>query len=129
MDNLKELYNRNRDWQFDAGAALPVKPPLHISAELRHRYYQLLTDEAKEFYESSDRANALDLTADLIIYAMSFAAECGFSANQLTEAMQRAIAANEAKRFSDGTYHRNEYGKIIKPEGWQAPDLSDLFDN
>ena len=129
MDNLKELYNRNRQWQFDAGAALPVKPPLHISAELRHRYYQMLSEEIKEFYESADRVDNLDLAVDISIYAESFAAECGYSAEQFIEAKKRVIAANEAKRFPDGTYHRNEYGKIIKPEGWQAPDLSDLFDN
>lgn len=129
MDNLKDLYNRNRQWQFDAGTALPIKPPLHISAELRHRYYQMLAEEIKEFYDSSERVEALDLVADLIIYAMSYAAECGFIPEQVTGAIEKAIAANEAKRFPDGTYHRNEYGKIIKPEGWQAPDLSDLFDN
>lgn len=129
MDNLKDLYNRNRDWQLAAGAAIPVKPPKTISAELRERYEKMFAEEIKEFEDSASRVDSLDLAADLIIYAMSFAAECGFSANQVTSAIDRAIAANEAKRFPDGTYHRNEYGKIIKPEGWQAPDLSDLFDN
>jgi predicted HAD superfamily Cof-like phosphohydrolase len=33
--------------------------------------------------------------------------------------------ANEAKRFPDGEYHRHpETGKVLKPEGWQEPNLT-----
>jgi len=37
------------------------------------------------------------------------------------------IAADEAKRFPDGTFHRDEDGMVVVPEGWVAPDLSALF--
>ncbi len=36
--------------------------------------------------------------------------------------------ANWAKRFPDGTFHRDEKtGKVLKPEGWKAPDLSEFI--
>lgn len=32
--------------------------------------------------------------------------------------------ANWDKRFPDGTFHLNEVGKVLKPEGWREPDLT-----
>jgi predicted HAD superfamily Cof-like phosphohydrolase len=31
--------------------------------------------------------------------------------------------ANMAKRFPDGTFHRREDGKVVKPDGWKEPDI------
>lgn len=33
-------------------------------------------------------------------------------------------AANMAKRFPDGTFHRRDDGKVIKPDGWQEADVT-----
>jgi predicted HAD superfamily Cof-like phosphohydrolase len=34
-------------------------------------------------------------------------------------------AANWDKKFPDGTFHRHpQTGKVLKPEGWKAPDLT-----
>lgn len=35
-------------------------------------------------------------------------------------------AANMAKRLPDGTFIRNEAGKILKPPGWIAPDIESI---
>lgn len=32
-------------------------------------------------------------------------------------------SANMAKKWSDGTFHRREDGKILKPDGWSPPDI------
>jgi Uncharacterized protein conserved in bacteria len=40
------------------------------------------------------------------------------------EAVDRA---NWNKRFPDGTFHLSEAGKVLKPEGWEAPDLSNFI--
>jgi len=37
--------------------------------------------------------------------------------------------ANMAKRFPDGKFHKREDGKIIKPDGWQEPDIKKLFND
>lgn len=35
--------------------------------------------------------------------------------------------SNMAKLWSDGKVHKNEHGKIIKPPGWQKPDLDKVI--
>lgn len=70
-----------------------------------------------------DREEMVDGDADLLVVTIGSAMSQGVDFKQV---MNRVIAANEAKRFDDGTLRKNEMGKIIKPEGWVAPDLSDL---
>ncbi len=39
-------------------------------------------------------------------------------------AIEEVNRANLAKRFPDGTLHKDENGKIVKPDGWTPPDLT-----
>lgn len=71
----------------------------------------------------SEQADAL---MDTCYYIYNAAAKAGVN---LTDVFHIVHAANENKRFPDGSYHRNESGKVIKPVGWMEPDVESVIHN
>lgn len=64
----------------------------------------------------------LDGDIDLIWVSVGAAQAAGSNVSGAYDAVN---SANWAKKFPDGTFHRHEVtGKVLKPEGWQAPDLT-----
>ena len=61
-----------------------------------------------------------DALADVMYYIYNAAAKKGYNMDRVIAEVHRA---NEAKRFPDGTFHRDERGKVIKPSTWTPPDL------
>lgn len=67
----------------------------------------------------------LDGDADLLWVTIGAAAAQG---SDLHGAYNNGVAAaNWAKKWSDGTFHLNADGKVIKPEGWKAADLTQFI--
>ena len=69
-----------------------------------------------------DRVNALDALCDREVTGNGIAHLLGFNKPMADQAV---LASNEAK-LVDGEPIILEGGKIGKPEGWTAPDLSDF---
>lgn len=67
------------------------------------------------------RLEMLDADVDLIVVSVGAALSQGAD---IEGALIEVCRANDAKRGPDGQLHRNEAGKITKPDGWEAPDLS-----
>ena len=67
------------------------------------------------------RQEMLDADVDLVWVTIGAAFSAG---SKVHDAVQEVARSNMAKIFPDGTMHKNEYGKIIKPPGWTPPDLS-----
>lgn len=61
-----------------------------------------------------------DALVDWTVYTLNAAAKKRWNLNPV---FAEVMIANEAKRWSDGTYHRRDDGKIIKPPNWQEPNL------
>lgn len=61
-----------------------------------------------------------DAFVDIIYFILNAASKNGINCD---EVFTEVHAANMNKRFPDGTFHRDQDGKIIKPEGWQPADL------
>lgn len=86
-----------------------------------------LIDEAMEYqeaHESGDDEGALDALVDIVYIALGTAYRRGWD---FQTAFERVHEANMAKER--GEPGNSKYGSgfdIIKPEGWTAPDLSDL---
>lgn len=107
---------------------IPDKPVLMSIPDAEHRA-EFMNEEITEFLESieaEDLEGALDALVDLNYFVLGTAVLMGLS-EVWTEAFSRVHDANMAKRQPDGSvkYHP-ETGKIIKPEGWNAPVLTDL---
>jgi predicted HAD superfamily Cof-like phosphohydrolase len=71
-------------------------------------------------------SNAVDLVkladglADLIYVAIGCALEFGIPLDRVWAEVHRT---NMAKVYPDGTVHRRDDGKVLKPDGWRPPDL------
>lgn len=67
------------------------------------------------------------LDGDIDLLWVSIGAAKAQGAN-VTGAYSAVDAANWGKEFPDGTFHRAPItGKVLKPEGWQAPDLTNFI--
>jgi len=71
-----------------------------------------------------DREKLLDSLADQIVTAAGIGAAAGMN---VPEAVSRVAYSNDTKRLADGSFARDNTGKITKPEHYAAPDLTGLY--
>ena len=92
-------------------------------------YLSLLSEECKELGEAlakQDRVETLDALLDVIVTAVGAIHSMGARGEQAWSAV---VASNMAKIDPDtGKVKTREDGKIMKPEGWQPPNLSDFIE-
>lgn len=72
---------------------------------------------------AKDWAGLLDAMVDLEYVVIQYALDCGFDTGA---AFDRVHEANMRKVGPDGKFIFNDYGKVMKPEGWEPPYLDDL---
>jgi predicted HAD superfamily Cof-like phosphohydrolase len=85
-------------------------------------------EELRELAESMrlrDLEGALDAQVDRVYILQGTSLELGL-AGVSEEAFRRVHAANMLKLDENGKPTVDSKGKVIKPPGWVAPDLSDL---
>ena len=76
--------------------------------------------ELTEGIKQSDIGEIADALADLVYVVLGSAVSIGLNFNDIFAEVHRS---NMSKLGPDGKPIFNEHGKIIKPEGWQAPDI------
>lgn len=65
-------------------------------------------------------AEQYDAFVDAWYYMLNTSVKKGVNLDRLFDVVHEA---NMRKRWADGTFHRREDGKVVKPEGWEEPDL------
>lgn len=65
-------------------------------------------------------AEQVDFGVDIYYYMLNSFCKHGMNADKIFDLVHDA---NMNKRFSDGTFHRNEIGKVIKPPDWKEADI------
>lgn len=65
----------------------------------------------------------IDAFVDIDYYNNNAACKVGANPDDL---FNKVHEANMAKRFPDGTFHKNSEGKIIKPYNWKEADLRSI---
>lgn len=83
------------------------------------RRYAWILDECDELAASPNITECADAYLDIIIFALGGLVELGVKPSKLFD---RVIKSQIDKLQPDGTVMRREDGKVIKPEGWIAPD-------
>lgn len=71
-------------------------------------------------------ANQVDAFVDIDYYNGNAAAKAGMNMDDVFDVVHHA---NMNKRFDDGTFHRNELGKVIKPPCWKEPDVNKVVED
>mgnify|MGYP003624563720 FL=1 len=101
--------------------ACDQKPSLD-NAEL---YSRLISEEYQEFIdarETFDEPEQLDACMDMIWVILGYAHMKGYD---IAGAWDEVVKTNMAKVDPEtGKVRRREDGKILKPEGWQSPDMT-----
>lgn len=105
-------------------------PPRELDSGSSSFRREFMREELVEYIDAAidgDKAKQLDALVDLIYVALGTAYLQGFDFN---EAWRRVHAANmlkiRAEKKEDSK--RGSTYDVVKPEGWQAPDLSDLVE-
>ena len=96
--------------------------------EFRRKFLQEELDEFIAANANADLEGMLDAMIDLIYVAAGTMTMMGFTHLQQVEAWRRVHAANMEKTRVPSAEHskRGSGYDVIKPDGWKAPDLSDL---
>ena len=88
-------------------------------------YLTLIQEEVSELWaavKAEDRVEQLDALVDILVVTMGAIRAGGFDGEGAWEEVMRT---NFAKIDPDtGKVRKREDGKVLKPEGWKAPELA-----
>ncbi len=91
-------------------------------------YLGLIEEEAEELNEAilkNDRVEALDALIDILVVTIGAIHSMGADGER---AWNEVMRTNFAKIDPvTGKVRKRDDGKVLKPEGWQPPDLSTCF--
>ena len=87
-------------------------------------YLNLIREEYNELFEANaedDRLEMLDALIDILVVTIGAIHSMGSDAEG---AWKEVMSTNFAKIGEDGKVRKREDGKVLKPQGWVAPNLA-----
>jgi hypothetical protein len=121
-NKMKKLLDQVREFHESFG--VPVIQAPGFPAEGRRLLRTvLLRDEFEEYIDAegaNDLAEVADALGDMAYIIAGTALEYGIPLDRVLDAIHKA---NMAKLGPDGKPLKRADGKVIKPEGWQPPDI------
>ena len=84
-------------------------------------YYTLIKEEVQELEDSTTREDDVDALIDILVVTIGALHSIGVD----TEGAWKEVHGSNMAKIDAGTgvVLRREDGKILKPEGWQPPNL------
>jgi predicted HAD superfamily Cof-like phosphohydrolase len=93
-------------------------------------YIKLINEEHQELLEATlveDRVEQLDALIDILVVTIGAIHSAGWDAEG---AWKEVMKTNFAKIDpTTGKVHKREDGKVLKPDGWTAPELAQFLKN
>jgi len=84
------------------------------------------TDELEEAIQDNDKVEQLDALIDILVVTMGAVRAAGWDGEA---AWKEVMDTNFAKIDPEtGKVIKREDGKVLKPEGWKAPQLAQFID-
>ena len=84
------------------------------------------TDELEEAIQDNDKVEQLDALVDILVVTVGAIRAAGWDGEG---AWREVMNTNFAKIDPDtGKVRKREDGKVLKPEGWKAPELARFVD-
>ena len=113
-----------------AGKQLVPETPQVPSPEVQEMRLSLIEEEVTELqdaYAAGDIPEIVDAGIDLAIVALGAALDAA-PAQAVLLCLKAVLSANEAKVDpKTGELTLREDGKILKPEGWESPDIAAIL--
>ena len=110
---------------IDTFATACDQPPSEANYKM---YLGLIDEEVGELLEAvaaDDKVEQLDALVDILVVTMGAIRAGGFDGEGAWEEVMRT---NFAKIDPDtGKVRKREDGKVLKPEGWKAPELGQFI--
>lgn len=127
LDKIRELravdiFSDVRDFRLKFQLPIEVPRGIRLSKDTAGDVAKCLREEVDEFLTADNDVDRLDALVDLIYFATGAIVRMNVDGH---EAWRRVHKANMAK--VPGRTKRGIANDVTKPEGWTAPDLSDLF--
>ena len=111
---------------IDTFATACDQPPSEANYEM---YLDLIDEEYIELQKAlrtHDKVEQLDALVDILVVTMGAIRAAGWDGEA---AWKEVMNTNFAKIDAvTGKVRKREDGKVLKPEGWQAPELSQFID-
>lgn len=123
---MKTNLNKVREFQKIGLQKVNDKPTVNEFKECVLRY-ELAKEESLEYISACYDNNMVEILDSLVDQMYVLLGTINFHGLQdiFNEAFER-VHANNLTKFPNGKVLRNPDGKILKPEGFKAVDLSDL---
>lgn len=121
---MKKLLDDVRAFHEACGVPVLERPQMPGGDRIMLRR-QLIREEFDEFIEATevgDIVEAADALADIIYVCIGAALEFGIPLDRVWDEVQRSNMAKVDP--ATGKVRRREDGKVMKPEGWTAPDVA-----
>ena len=88
-------------------------------------YARLIDEEFEEFCSAGNEVDKADAVIDMIVVLIGYGLSRGWPMQEL---WNEVMNSNMAKiDLETGKVRRREDGKILKPEGWKAPDIAKVL--
>jgi predicted HAD superfamily Cof-like phosphohydrolase len=98
------------------------------SYENYHMYLSLIDEEYNELHDAlnaDDKVEQLDALVDILVVTMGAIRAAGWDGEA---AWKEVMDTNFAKIDPEtGKVRKREDGKVLKPEGWKAPELAQFI--
>ena len=122
------LVKMNVEELMELLATVPSDKPSDFTPEAQTRLDLLQVVESarcpakgKPATETEVIADQVDALVDIDYYNGNAACKVGMDVDAVFDVVHRD--GNMSKKFPDGTFHRNDEGKVIKPPNWKEPDV------
>lgn len=125
----KEVPMRVAHFMKAGGQLVPDHPqvPSESVQEMRISLLEEELEELKEAYADENIEEVVDAGVDLAVVALGAALDAA-PAQAVLLCLKAVLTANEAKIDPvTGEVKRREDGKVLKPEGWQRPDIGAIL--
>lgn len=121
-----EEFQRARGRPIHDAMVFTGDPPYSFDMALGLFRHKLIEEEAKEFYlavNNRDPFEMIDALCDLLYVVYGSFVEFGVNAKPYWDEVHRTNMA----KFPGGVCTETPEGKVMKPRGWQPPDIKTLF--
>ena len=110
---------------IDMFATACDQPPSEANYKMYLDLIREETDELEEAIQDNDKVEQLDALVDILVVTMGAIRAAGWDGEG---AWKEVMDTNFAKIDPDtGKVRKREDGKVLKPEGWKAPQLAQFI--